>query len=158
MTRRSSSTTIRAVPGAPRPTNEPPALPPVGTSTARASMPASCALASVWPTAATCGSVKVTRGLSAPSLRSGDLAAEDAVGGDAALVLAHVGQQRAAVGVADDVEPVVAGDAQRVVDLDRPPGLDAERLDAEVGGQGAPADGDEQLVARRRSSRRRARP
>ena len=42
------------------------------------------------------------------------------------LVLAHVGEQRAAVGVADDVEPVAAGDAQRVVDLDRPPGLDAE--------------------------------
>ena len=39
-----------------------PGLPSVGTSTARASAPASRACSSVLPTAATWGSVKVTRG------------------------------------------------------------------------------------------------
>ena len=52
-----------------RPTNEPPALPLVSTSTARTVSPASCAAASVSPTAPTCGSVKITRGEAPPSER-----------------------------------------------------------------------------------------
>jgi hypothetical protein len=47
ITLRSSSTTIRAVPGAPRPTKLPPALPSVDVSTARTFRPASSALCSV---------------------------------------------------------------------------------------------------------------
>ena len=135
----------------------PPALAPLGTSTARASMPASCALASVWPTAATCGSVKVTRGLSAPSQRSSTVAAEDAVGGDAALVLAHVGQQDAAVGVADRVEPVVAGRraaCRRPRSGARAPGRGRRGRGRRSGCAGRRPRGSRR---RRRSSRRRAR-
>ena len=95
-------------------------------STARASMPASSADSSVCPTAATCGSVKTTRGESGPPalLVEPRVAAEDHVGGDPGVVLAHVREQRAAVGVADRVEPVVPGHAQALVDLDRPAGLE----------------------------------
>ena len=82
--------------------------PDVVTSTARALMPASSAPASVSPTAATCGSVNVTRGGPELSLRRTRVAAQDHVGGHPGLVLAGVGEQRAAVHVADGVEPVVA--------------------------------------------------
>ena len=77
--------------------------------------PPASAESSVCPTAATCGSVKTTRGESGPPavLVEPRVAAEDHVGGDAGLVLAHVREQRAAVDVADRVEPVVAGHAQR---------------------------------------------
>src|SRR6185503_12109729 len=68
--RRSSSTTSRAVPGAFLPTKEPPAFPPVSTSTVRTRSPASSAAASVRPTAPTWGSVKITRGEAPPSERS----------------------------------------------------------------------------------------
>ena len=67
-TRRSSSTTIRAVPGALLPMNEPPAFPPVSTST-RAPQPGLLAATAVRPTAPTCGSVKITRGEAPPSER-----------------------------------------------------------------------------------------
>ncbi len=83
-------------------------MPAVETSTSVASIPASRADASVCPTAATSGSVKMTRGASSPSPCRPRLLAEDVVGRRARLVLAHVGEERAAVDVADRVEPVVA--------------------------------------------------
>ena len=100
----------------------------------------------MWPTAATCGSVKITRGESGPSAPCGEHAvvAEDVVGREARLVLAHVGEQRAAVDVADRVEPVVAGDAHVLVDLDRLAGLEADGLEPEVVGRGRAAERDEQ--------------
>ena len=58
------------MPGAPCPTKLAPATAPIDWSTARTLSPAERALASVCPTAATCGSVKITRGDSAPSERS----------------------------------------------------------------------------------------
>ena len=58
------------MPGVFRPTKLAPALPLVSTSTARTTIPAASAEPSVWPTAATCGSVKITRGESAPSERT----------------------------------------------------------------------------------------
>ena len=73
------------------------------------------------------------------------VAAEDVLGGDAGLVLAHVGEERPAVDVADRVEPVPAADSHPVVDLDRPA--------VRVGVDGLePEAGD----ARRPSRRRRA--
>ena len=71
------------------------------------------------PTAPTCGSVKITRGDAAPSERSAHLLAENRVGGEPRLVLPHVREQRAAVDVADRVEPVVARHPQRLVDARR---------------------------------------
>ena len=57
--------------------------------------------------------------------------------------------------------PSTPAHPQPVVDLDGPPGLEPDRLEPDVGGVGAPADRDEQLVAherrRRRSSDERAR-
>jgi hypothetical protein len=76
-----------------------------------------------------------------------DVVAEDDVGGDPALVLAHVGEQRASVDVADCVEPVDARDAQRLVDLERPVRLEPDRLQPELAGCRSASDGDEQLVA-----------
>ena len=73
--------------------------------------------------------------------------AEDPVGGDPALVLAHVRQEIAAVHVADRIQPLVLGRLQRLADLDRLPRLEADRLDPELRGPRAAADGDEQLVA-----------
>ena len=147
MTRRSSSTTMRAVPGAPRPTNDAAGV-AAGRDVDGAGVDAG--LLRAGEGVADGRDLRVGEGHARAEgavAAQGDLAAEDAVGGDAALVLAHVGQQRAAVGIADDVEPVVAGDAQRVVDLDRASGLDAEVVDAEVGRQDAPAHGHEDLVA-----------
>ena len=70
------------------------------------------------------------------------------VAGDACLVLALVGQQGTAVGVADDVQPpaVHAGRTQVVVHLHVPTGLEADGVQAQVVGQRTPADGDEDLV------------
>ena len=64
--------------------------------------------------------------------------AEDHVAGDARLVLAHVREQRAAVAVADRVEPaaVDADGAQLVVDLDGLAGLQPDRLEPEVARRG----------------------
>ena len=76
-------------------------------------------------------------------------AVEDGIGGDARLVLAHVGEEDAAVDVADGVEPaaVDAGGAQLVVDVDRLSRLQPDRLEPEVVGVGPAADGHEELVA-----------
>ena len=52
------------------PQKVPPALADVPTETIWTSMPASCAVCSVRPRAATCGSVNVTRGAPVPSARS----------------------------------------------------------------------------------------
>ena len=73
--------------------------------------------------------------------------AEDDICGDAALVLAHVRKQHAAVHVADRVKPVVPGDAERVVDGDVLPRLEADRLQPEVTRRRSAADADEDLVA-----------
>ena len=101
----------------------------MSTSTARASMPASSACASVLPTAATWGSVKVTRG--EPSLRRSPRPSRPRIvlGGDPGLVLAHVGEQRAAVDVADRVEPVAAA---RPAAGRRSRGSRARRLDPDA--------------------------
>ena len=74
---------------------------------------------------------------------------QDHVGRDARLVLAHVGEQRATVDVADRVEPpaVDAGGAQLIVDRDRLARFEPDRVEPEVGGVGPPPDGDQQLVA-----------
>ena len=131
------------------PVNDAPAVADVGRSTAFAAVPASIAEASVWPAAATCGSVKITRDDSGPSIfDTGVLVAEDAIGGHARLVLAHVRQQCPAVDVADGVEPFVAGHAHPVVvDVDRAPRLQADRLQAELGGVWPAPDRDEQPIA-----------
>ena len=65
----------------------------------------------VWPTAATCGSVKITRGASGPSAPCSTALSLPSTwsAGDRGLVLGHVRERRAAVEVADHVEPVVAG-------------------------------------------------
>jgi hypothetical protein len=76
--------------------------------------------------------------------------AEDRVARDAGLVLAHVRERRAAIDVADRVEPaaVDADGTEAVVDLHRPTRLETDRLQPEVG-RGRPApDADQQLVAR----------
>ena len=75
-------------------------------------MPASFACSSVLPTAATCGSVKVTRGVPMPSAIASTGAAEGVLGRDPGLVLAHVGEERPAGDVADRVEPLAAADPQ----------------------------------------------
>jgi len=79
--------------------------------------------------------------------RDSVLVAEDATGGHARLVLAHVRQQRPAVDVADGIGPFVAGHAQPVVDVDRAPRLQADRLQAELGGVRPAPDRDEQPIA-----------
>ena len=72
---------------------------------------------------------------------------EHVIGGDAGLVLGHVGERCAAVEVSDRVEPVVARHLGVLVDLDVSVGLEADRLEPEAGDlRGAP-DRDEQLVA-----------
>ena len=90
--------------------------------------PTSC----VWPTDATCGSVKITRGEPGRRRRASQrrVLAEHVVARDRRLVLRHVGERRAAVEVADHVEPVVAGDAAVRVDLDVAVGLEADRSPA----------------------------
>ena len=64
------------------------------------------------------------------------------------LVLAHVREQRAAVGVADRVQPGVAVDAHGVVDVEVLTGLQADRVQPDLGRGGPAADGDEQLIPR----------
>ena len=75
-----------------------------------------------------------------------DLPAEDRVGDEPALVLAHVRELDAAVDVADGVHPVVTRHAQVVADLERLAGLDSECLEADPRGARRATDGDEQLV------------
>jgi hypothetical protein len=57
-----------------------------------------------------------------------------------------VGEQRAAVYVADRVEPVRAPDPHAVVDAQVPARLEPDRLEPEVVGGRSPSDRDEQLV------------
>ena len=111
-----------------------PAVPSVGTSTARASIPASRACSRVLPTAATCGSVKVTRGEPMPSATASTSRPSSVLGRDPGLVLAHVGEEGAAVDVADRVEPLAAADPQPVVGLEEAAlaGLDPDRLEADA--------------------------
>ena len=142
------STTSREVPGALRPMKLAPALAAVSTSTARAAMPLVGGLLERQPTAATCGSVNTTRGEPRVSARGGRPSLpSDPVDADARLVLAHVGEQRAAVDVADRVQPIRAADPHPVVDLEVAAGLDPDRLEPELGGARTPADGDQELVA-----------
>ena len=135
-----------------------PAVPSVGTSTARASMPG---FARLLERLAGGGDLGVGEGDArrADALRDRlGRAPEQVLGGDPGLVLAHVGEERAAVDVADRVEPLAAADPQPVVGLEEAVlvGLDAGGLEAEVGGVGHAADRDQDLrrldLARRRSS------
>src|SRR5207244_3076308 len=71
---------------------------------------------------------------------------EDALGGDASLVLAHVRQEGATVRIADRVEPLVPRNPHRGVNVDVAPGLQADRLQSEVACCWAAPYGDEQLV------------
>ncbi len=79
--------------------------------------------------------------------------AEDVLGRQARLVLAHVREQHASVGVADDIQPLVAGDPQRRVDRDRLAGLQAKRLHPERVRPGTATDRDEQLISCEASDR-----
>ena len=76
-----------------------------------------------------------------------DVLAEDRVGADPRLVLAHVGEQRAAVDVADRVQPLRAADAQPVVDLEVAARLDPGGLEPELGRPRPAPDRDQELVA-----------
>ena len=78
--------------------------------------------------------------------------AEDHVRRDARLVLAHVGEQRAAVHVADRVEPVAARACESSTSIGLP-GSRPTRLEADVVGVRAAADRHEQLVAAHRAAR-----
>ena len=134
-------------------------------STARAVDPALARTASVWPTAATCGSVKTTRGESGrrPLARRASSSPRITSAAIARLVLAHVREQRAAVDVADRVEPVGARAraARRRPRSARP----ARARPSRARGRrvrGRRPTRDEQLVAgqllaRRRASRSRSR-
>ena len=79
------------------------------------------------------------------------------VGADPRLVLAHVGEQRAPVDVADRVQPVRAADPQLVVDLEVAAGLDPDGLEPELVGARPATDRDQQLVAAQLRRRPRAR-
>ena len=131
----------------------------MGTSTARASIPASSASARVLPTAATCGSVKVTRGEPMPSATASISRPSRFSAATQAWYLPTWVKRAAAVDVADRVEPVVAADPHPVVDLEEAVlvGLDPDRVEAEVVGVGLAADGDEDLLAPRPRRRRPAR-
>ena len=112
------------------------------------SSPASRAVFSVWPTAATCGSVKTTCGdaLAVGAVLGGRRVAEDVLARQPRLVLAHVGEQDAAVDVADRVQPVVAGDLHVLVDLDVVAALQPDALEPELlGARVTPERGDELL-------------
>ena len=108
--------------------------------------PASSAAASVRPTAPTCGSVKITRGDAPPSERRRTSLPRIPIRREPRLVLPHVREQRAAVDVADRVEPVAPVDAERLVGLDVPAGLETDRLQPDVARPRPPADRDEDLV------------
>src|SRR5206468_8963622 len=71
---------------------------------------------------------------------------QDVVGGDPTLVLAHMGEQRAAVDIADRVQPARAVDPKAVVYLEpsariHPHGLQSDALGARLA-----ADGNEKLL------------
>ena len=125
-----------------------------------ASIPPPRPASSVLPTAATWGSVKVTRGEPMPFGDRLDLPAEGVLGGDPGLVLAHVGEERPAVDVADRVEPVAAADPQPVVGLEEAAlaGLDPDRVEADRRRARLAADRDQQLGRLDAARRRRARP
>src|SRR5215210_7583044 len=73
--------------------------------------------------------------------------AEDVLAREPRLVLAHVGVERAAVDVADRVEPVVAGHLHVLVDLDVLTRLEADRVEAELAGVRAAAERGDELAA-----------
>ena len=79
--------------------------------------------------------------------------AEDVLDRQARLVLAHVGEQDAAVDVADRVQPVVAGDLHVLVDVDVAAGrLEPDRVEPELLGPRVAAErGDELLGVDRRA-------
>ena len=133
-------------PGALRPTKLAPALAEVSTSTASTGRSRSSAAARVSPTAATCGlGEHHPRRARLVGGRRGRTT-EDVVGADPRLVLAHMGEQRASVDVADRVKPVRAAHAQLIVDLEVAAGVDPGGLEPELGGARPPADRDQKLV------------
>ena len=87
-----------------------PGVPSVGTSTARASMPASRACVEGLAGGGDLGVGEGDPGRADAFGDRLDLAPEQVLGGDPGLVLAHVGEEGAAVDVADRVEPLAAAD------------------------------------------------
>jgi len=63
------------------------------------------------------------------------------------LVLAHMSQERAAVDVADRIQPRVAGHLEVLIDGQRFPWREPDCLQAEISGQGLAARGDQDLLA-----------
>ena len=88
----------------------------------------------------------MTRGERAPSERRRTSSAEDVVGGDPPLVLAHVGQKRSPVDVTDGEQPVAPRHPKVVADLEEAARLDPDRLEADVGRAGAAAERGQHLV------------
>ena len=70
------------------------------------------------------------------------------------MVLAHVGEERPAVDIADGVQPGSRHrrDAQGVVDGHGPTGLEPHGVEAEISGVGPATDGDEDLVGSDRTT------
>ena len=139
-----SSTTSRVVPPVPLPWKLAPAVPSVATSTARASIPRLGLLQGL----ADRRDLGVGEGdpRRADPLRDRlDRPAEDVLGRDPGLVLAHVGEERPAVDVADSVEPVAAADPHPVVGDKEAVlvGLDAGRVepDRRCGARARPRPG-----------------
>ena len=137
-----------------------PAVPSVGTSTARG---VDARLARLVERLADRGDLRVGEGDPRRADPFGDrldLAAEQVLGRDPGLVLAHVGEERPAVDVADRVEPLAPADPQAVVGLEEAvlAGLDPGRLEPEVarcGARGRPRSGS---PPPRPGRRRRGRP
>ena len=81
------------------------------------------------------------------AVRDRGVAAEEVVGGDPRLVLAHVREQRLAVDVADRVQPRVAVGPHAKVDRDRRVGVEPELLEPDALGLRRAAERHEQRVA-----------
>ena len=124
--------------------------------TSRRSGPPSPPLSVVWPTAATCGSVKITRGESLPSAPCASTWSWPSRWSAArrAWYLPMCVNSALAVDVAERVQPLVAGHADVRVDLDRLAGLEPDDLDADVLRRRLAAERDQQLLARRACCRR----
>ena len=102
----------------------------------------------VKPTAATWGSVNTTpggRGLGAVCRRC--VSGQD-LRDDVGLVLAHMSQERAAVDVADRIQPRVAGHLEVLIDGQRFPWREPDCLQVEISGQGLAARGPRPAATR----------
>jgi hypothetical protein len=120
----------------------------VGVLTAVTRIPAARASARVLPTAHTCGSVKVTPGDDAVGGNIGGVTAEDRGRGDAAVVLAHVGQRSQAGAVTDRIQPCPrdACHAHLPIHGHRLPGLKTCPLHTDPGGSGLVSHRNQDLI------------